>query len=142
VLQDGRVLSTSFPNTTGRLDGEVGLKGCLPSGSNSPTLSLVPTVPMAQGPHISLPFGLSVAPCVFTKLLKPVVGLLRHTGTRFIIYLDDLLILHQSKEMLEALVTQTCQLFEGLGLMINRKKSQFKTWEFLGFQVCSNTLRL
>jgi len=91
-----------------------------------------------------LPFGLSVAPRVFTKLLKPVVGLLRQAGTRLIIYLDDLLILHQSKEVLEVLVIQTCQLFEGLGLMINKKKSHLlpvQNLEFLGFQVCSNTMR-
>jgi len=47
-----------------------------------------------------LPFGPSVAHCVFTKMLKPVVG---QAGTGLIIYLNDLLILHQSKEVLEAL---------------------------------------
>jgi len=81
---------------------------------------------------------------VFTKLLKPVIGLLRQIGTRLVIYLDDILILHQSKQQLEVLVTQICQLFEALGLMINRKKSllsPIQLLEFLGFQVCSTTLR-
>jgi len=66
-----------------------------------------------------------------------VVGLLHQAGTTLIIYLDDLLILHQSR-VLEALVIQTCQLFKGLGLMINRKKSHLspvQNLEFLGFQV-------
>ena len=53
ALQDGRAPSSSFPNTTGRLDGEAGLEGCLPSGSNSSTLPPLPTVPMA-GKHISI----------------------------------------------------------------------------------------
>jgi len=39
-----------------------------------------------------LPFGLSSAPRVFTKLLKPVVGLLRHQGIRLVIFLDDILL--------------------------------------------------
>ena len=38
-----------------------------------------------------LPFGLSCAPCTFTKLMKPVVAFLRERGIRLIIYLDDLL---------------------------------------------------
>ncbi|CAH2272506.1 Hypothetical predicted protein [Pelobates cultripes] len=42
-----------------------------------------------------LPFGLSSAPWCFTKLLKPVVALLRSRGIRMIIYLDDMLIMTQ-----------------------------------------------
>ena len=90
-----------------------------------------------------LPFGLSVAPRVFTKLLKPVVGLLRQMGIRMIIYLDDILILHQCIALLETLVIQVCQLFEALGLMINRKKSLLaptQQLEFLGFLICSRKL--
>ena len=45
-------------------------------------------------------FGLSAAPRVFTKLLKPVVGFLRQVGCCLIIYLDDLLILHQDRDRL------------------------------------------
>ena len=44
-----------------------------------------------------LPIGLSAAPRVFTKMLKPVVGFLCQMGIRLIIYLDDILILHQAK---------------------------------------------
>ena len=36
-----------------------------------------------------LPFGLAVAPRLFTKVMKPVVALLRRAGIRLIIYLDD-----------------------------------------------------
>ena len=70
-----------------------------------------------------LPFGLSTAPQVFTKLLKPVVGFLLQMGIQLIIYLDDILILHQAKDQLELLVPQVCQLFEALGPLRNKKKS-------------------
>ena len=91
-----------------------------------------------------LPFGLSSAPRVFTKLLKPVVGFLRHTGCRLIIYLDDMLILHQNRKQLHQITQLTCQLFEGLGLMINQKSRTIPTQEleFLSFQVCSVSMNL
>ena len=60
-----------------------------------------------------------------------------------IIYLDDILILHESKMLLEPLVSQICQLLETLGLLINRKKSLLtptQQLKFLGFQICSLTL--
>ena len=41
-----------------------------------------------------LPFGQSAAPRLFTKVLKPVVALLRRAGIRLIIYLDDLLFMN------------------------------------------------
>ena len=53
-----------------------------------------------------LPFGLSSAPLVFTKLLKLVVGLLRCQGIRLILFLDDMLVLAQSKKDLVAQMTQ------------------------------------
>ena len=56
-----------------------------------------------------LPYGLSAAPQVFTKLLKSLVVLLFQVRTRLIV--------------LEAVVAQICQLFEVLGLMLNRKSS-------------------
>ena len=36
-----------------------------------------------------LPFGLSSAPRVFTKVMKPVIGMVRSQGIRSVIYLDD-----------------------------------------------------
>ena len=36
-----------------------------------------------------LPFGLSTAPYVFTKLLRPLVRLWRGKGHKAILYLDD-----------------------------------------------------
>ena len=92
-----------------------------------------------------LPFGLSAASRVFTKLLKPVVGFLRQIGCRLIIYLDDLLMMHQGRAQLEQITQLICQLFESLGLIVNQKKSILtptQELEFLGFRLCSMTMRL
>ena len=88
-----------------------------------------------------LPFGLAVAPRVFTKIMKPVVALLRRTGIRLIIYLDDLLFMNSSKVGLQQDMTTAQYLLENLGFVINHEKSCFQPTqqlEFLGFVV--NTL--
>jgi hypothetical protein len=46
----------------------------------------------------SLPFGLASAPRTFTKVLKPVMALLRRVGLKVVIYLDDLLLMNQSQQ--------------------------------------------
>ena len=91
-----------------------------------------------------LPFGFSSAPRVFSKLLKPVVVFLMQIGCRLIIYLDDELMLHQNRKQLHQITQLTCQLFEGLGLMINQKSISNPTHklEFQCFQVCSISINL
>ena len=37
----------------------------------------------------ALPFGLNIAPMIFTRLMKPVASYLRKRGVRLVIYLDD-----------------------------------------------------
>ena len=39
--------------------------------------------------YITLPFGLTSAPCLFTKMLKPLIPHLRKMGQKVIFYLDD-----------------------------------------------------
>ena len=90
-----------------------------------------------------LPFVLSAARQVFTKLLKSVVGFLRQIGLRIIIYLDNMLFMHVSKEQLAAMAPIICRLFEVLGLIVNMKKSLLtptQIIEFLGFQISSCAL--
>ena len=43
-------------------------------------------------------FGLSCAPWVFTKTLKPVAATLRELGVRLVIYIDDILVIAESKD--------------------------------------------
>ena len=50
--------------------------------------------------YSALPFGLAEGPRVFTKIMKPVIGILRKLGIRLIIYLDDMLIMAESIEKL------------------------------------------
>jgi len=85
-----------------------------------------------------LPFGLSTAPRVFTKLLKLVVGFLRQINCRLIIYLDDILLMHQERAYLEQITQLIGQLFKSLGLTVNRKKSILSPTQELG----SVTMRL
>ena len=92
---------------------------------------------------VCLPFGLTSAPRVFTKIMKPVVGALRQLGIRLIIYLDDLLVLHQKRDHLMQLTTLVCQFLEALDLIVNLKKSQLTPtheMEFLSFLVNSVSL--
>ena len=46
----------------------------------------------------ALPFGLSVAPRAFTKILAPLIQDLRDMGINVVVYLDNLLIWANSEE--------------------------------------------
>ena len=54
--------------------------------------------------YTCLPQGLTLAPRVFTKLLKPVLGHLRSVGITAIIYIDDCLIIAPSEAELSCTV--------------------------------------
>ena len=79
-------------------------------------------------------------PQVFTKVMKPVVAFLRERGIKLIIYLDDLLIISSSPEILLAQINLSRDLFQSLGLVINETKSQTTPTQeivFLGFHLSS-----
>lgn len=85
-----------------------------------------------------LPFGLSSAPWVFTKLLRPVVTLLRSRGIRLIIYLDDILVFNSCKSKLLDHMVVVKSLIESLGFVINLEKSvqiPSQSLEFLGLMI-------
>lgn len=86
------------------------------------------------------PFGLGSVPRVFTKLLKPIVALLRRSGIRCVIFLDDLILLNQDPETLRKQLNIATWLLQNLGFLINWEKSvtnptQFL--EYLGFNIDS-----
>ncbi len=92
-----------------------------------------------------LPFGLASAPRVFTKLLKPVVAVLRQMGLRIIIYLDDILIMSKSYDLALTHASTALNLLEGLGFVVNYEKSCLEPSqiiEFLGFEINSQTLTI
>ena len=62
-----------------------------------------------------LPFGLTSAPRVFTKIMKPAIAWLRQLGCRMISYIDDNLILASSELEAKLWGELATALFEGLG---------------------------
>ena len=87
-----------------------------------------------------LPFGLACAPWVFTKTLKPLAAQLRQLGMRLIVYIDDILILAESKELTRDHVMGPVYLLENLGFVISKPKCVLEptqSVEFLGFSVNS-----
>ena len=92
-----------------------------------------------------LPFGLTSAPWVFTKTLKPVAALGRELGIRMIIYLDDILLMGESKEQAQERVAALIYLLQCLGFVINTEKTitdPTQKLEFLGFMVNTMTMEL
>lgn len=94
-----------------------------------------------------LPFGLATAPRIFTKLLKPVVTVLRNEALSSVIFLDDMLLLGKDKNSCEQNISETKKLLVSLGFLINKEKSQLipvQEIKYLGFIFCSKpkSLRL
>ena len=87
-----------------------------------------------------LPFGLACAPWVFTKILKPVAAQLRELGVRLIVYIDDILILAKTPQLLKDHTIGLIYLLEKLGFIIGYKKCTLELRQlvdFLGFTVDS-----
>jgi ribonuclease HI len=80
-----------------------------------------------------LPFGLSTAPRVFTKILAPVIGLLHRRGIHIYPYLDDCLIVAKSRDQLIQAIGVTQQVLMDAGFLINFKKSYLTPTQRLKF---------
>ena len=92
-----------------------------------------------------LPFGLSCAPWVFTKTLKPALTLLRELGVRLVAYIDDILVLAETEEMARDHTSGLTYLLENLGFIIHPEKSittPTQEIEFLGMVVDSRSMEL
>ena len=78
-----------------------------------------------QGVHYqfrAMPFGITVAPRVFTKLMAAVGGHLRSQQIHIFMYLDDWRVKNQIRELLLHQLNRTIQLLVDLGLIINLDK--------------------
>lgn len=64
----------------------------------------------------ALPFGLAIAPWLFTKIMKAVMSILRQRGFMSVIYLDDILLFGRSCEECLENIRETRKLLEELGL--------------------------
>ena len=84
-----------------------------------------------------LPFGLATSPREFTKLLRPVVSLLRQQGVKLHVYLDDWLIRADTPEEAQLHSQTTIKVLQFLGWIINFEKSDLtpsQDFQFNGMQ--------
>ena len=89
-----------------------------------------------------LPFGLSCAPWTFTKVMKPLMTLLRGWGNRIIIYIDDMLLMAESRDTAVQHLEVLMFLLETIGFVLNKEKSYLhptQELEFLGLMVDSRS---
>ena len=96
------------------------------------TCDLFGTAGCTSSPAFDLDFAVPPAPLQNSSLAH-----LRTQGVWCIIYVDDILIMHQSKEILQHQVQLIVHLLESLGFIINGDKSQLdpsQEIQFLGFQ--------
>lgn len=85
-----------------------------------------------------LPFGLSTAPRVFTKMLAPIVGLIHQEGIRFFPYLDDCLLVAPSSHALQSQVSKAVSILQQAGFLVNWKKSlpvPSQDLQFIGMRI-------
>ena len=85
-------------------------------------------------------FGLTTAPQVFTRLMAPISAILHCYGIRMLRYLDDWLILAESRTTCLQARDRLLQVCEELGLQVNFRKSSLipsQDMTYLGMQIQS-----
>ena len=85
-------------------------------------------------------FGLTTAPQVFTRLMAPISAILHRYGIRMLRYLDDWLILAESRTTCIRARDRLLYLCEELGLQVNLRKSSLvpsQDMTYLGMQILS-----
>ncbi|WAQ99028.1 POL-like protein [Mya arenaria] len=85
---------------------------------------------------ICLPFGLAIAPFLFTKILKPIYAWFRKQSVRCSYYIDDSLNMNQDKLICSRNTEMMTDTLESLGFVLNREKSVLKPCQrilFFGF---------
>ena len=93
----------------------------------------------------AMPMGLASAPRIFTKLVKPVLAVLRKKGIICMAYIDDLLLVGPTAESCSAAVSEGIKILTDLGFVVNYKKSQLSPLQrvrYLGFEVDSVQMKV
>ena len=93
--------------------------------------------------YAALPNGLSSAPRLFTKIMKPIFSNLRLRGHIVAGYIDDIYIQADSLQDCSKAVQDTCDLLQNCGFLIHDTKSVFqgaKEITFLGFVINSENM--
>ena len=144
AFQDGKSDVSARPPPEWQSHGQSRFKGCVPiHHQDRKFLRFSWEQEVFQ--FRSLPFGLASAPRTFTKLLRPLLALLRSQGLRMVVYLDDILLMASSEELIGQHLTLLVSWLEELGFIINKDKSVMEPGhqiEFLGLTVNSNTMSL
>ena len=94
-----------------------------------------------------LPFGINLAPRVFTKILRPVHSMLAAKGVNLLMYLDDWLVYAPSQHQCETMVQTTLEVGARMGLAFNLAKSQLTPtqsiqWLGMSWDSSSSTMAL
>ena len=87
--------------------------------------------------YLVIPFGLCVAPWLFTRVTAPLKAWLRARGIRSIFYLDDILIIGSTKAECQANLDIALALLRDVGFIVNIKKSSLTpstNFRFLGLR--------
>jgi hypothetical protein len=87
-----------------------------------------------------LPFGLSSAPLILTKALKATMLAIRQRGIRSVVYLDDILIMAQSSQLLLSHTLTAIQELNSRGWKINFQKcslSPSQQIDYIGAHISS-----
>lgn len=94
---------------------------------------------------LAMPQGLTSAPRLFTKILKPVLAQLRGEGCVCMAYLDDILILADSAKACQQFTNKVLELVQRLGFLVNFEKSELKPTKslvYLGYVMNTTTMQL
>ena len=76
--------------------------------------------------YVTLPFGLTSAPRVFTKILAPLLAWLRTRGIHVCAYLDDLIIVGRSPRETRQFTSLVAETLISAGFILNLKKSELQ----------------
>lgn len=92
---------------------------------------------------VVMPFGLTSAPRLFTRIMKPMFAEFRLRGGSGLYYVDDSLLLHPDKQMCDYVTKLLCNLLFSLGFTVKEEKSSLtplQSIEFLGYTLCSKSI--
>ena len=92
-----------------------------------------------------LPFGLSLSPLYITKLYRNLVQRLGAEGHRVLMYIDDILVLGDTKQQCEETTSRVLSYLKELGAVVNEPKSCLspsQQAEYLGFTLDSKNMRI
>ena len=72
---------------------------------------------------VAMPFGLNIAPRIFTKITNVLITILRKRGISIAAYLDDWIVWRKSQEQCLHNLNRSLALIKEMGFVVNVKKS-------------------